>query len=516
MNTPGLFVKNLKNRISPLAGVTFVSAIIIGLLVHMPAFMGDFPNHDGLGSIYFDQNMITSGRWFLMIACGISSFYTLPWVSGVLALCYLGIASMLLIDLFKIKDEVFAVIVSGLIVTFPSFSSTCAYIYTLDGYMMGLMLAVLAVWLTDRLKKGQIWGAVALAFSMGIYQAYLPVCALLSFYVVAKNFVIKGFNKKSFSTLGRYVFMGAFGGALYYGLLKILLFIQGKDLDTYQGINDLESVGHSAGLIDNLKNMYKDFVVFSFKGKIIIPNFFVLAALILIAGCVVVSLFVRFKDLEKKALARGLAICAVSVVAVPLLCNMIMLISGNLTYHLVMRYQWVFLLVCLLDMSLLLLPIKDKKRILMWVLSLGFAVFVFNYGICDNIGYSNLSKKYERTYAFCTRLLDRIEQTPGYTHGVPIAMVGVVGDKEYPESDITGDVTGNMIGLSGEYLVYTAENYRAFMKNYLGADLNFVSVEEMGIIYNSEEYINMPSFPNPGSVKMVDGVIYVKTENFER
>ena len=64
-------------------------------------------------------------------------------------------------------------------------------------------------------------------------------------------------------------------------------------------------------------------------------------------------------------------------------------------------------------------------------------ILVFNYGVSDNIGYSNLEKKYEKTYAYCVRLLDRIEQTPGYYQGIPVAVVGVIGydelSRRYPE-----------------------------------------------------------------------------------
>ena len=56
----------------------FLACFLLGLVVHMPILISDIPNHDGLDSMYFDQNMITSGRWFLTVACGISSYYTLP------------------------------------------------------------------------------------------------------------------------------------------------------------------------------------------------------------------------------------------------------------------------------------------------------------------------------------------------------------------------------------------------------------------------------------------------------
>ena len=136
-----------------------------------------------------------------------------------------------------------------------------------------------------------------------------------------------------------------------------------------------------------------------------------------------------------------------------------------------------------------------------------------SYAVTDNIGYTNLQRKYEKTYAYALRLLDRIEQTDGYYQGVPIAIMGVIGDDEFPPSEITAPVTEEMIGLNGDYLIYTSGNYEAFIKYYMGATLNFVSEEEEARIYYSDEYIEMESFPGDTSVRMIDGVICVKTED---
>ena len=97
-----------------------------------------------------------------------------------------------------------------------------------------------------------------------------------------------------------------------------------------------------------------------------------------------------------------------------------------------------------------------------------------------------------------------------------MAMIGVVGEDAFPKTDLTGEVTGNMIGLSGDYLLYTGDNYETFIKNYLGASLNIVDAEAMGEIYFKDEYVAMDSFPGPNSTKVVDGVLYVKTENKRR
>ena len=73
-----------------------------------------------------------------------------------------------------------------------------------------------------------------------------------------------------------------------------------------------------------------------------------------------------------------------------------------------------------------------------------------------------------------------------------------------------------MIGMNGDYLLYTSPNYEKFMKYYLGATLNFVPVEQMGEIYYMDEYVEMESFPGKTSVRIIDGVLCVKTENRNR
>ena len=143
-----------RQRIKPKWKNAFFSALILGLLIHLPILVSDIPNHDGLDSIYFDQNMITSGRWFLMIACGASSYYTVPWVIGLLGILFLGMTSACLTELLEVEKTWAVVVISGLLVSFPALASTFAYVFTLDGYMFAMFLAVLAVLLTRKRKWG--------------------------------------------------------------------------------------------------------------------------------------------------------------------------------------------------------------------------------------------------------------------------------------------------------------------------------------------------------------------------
>lgn len=119
MKNPTETWNNLRRHCRREWKLAFFSTFLLGLLIHMPIMLRDIPNHDGLASMYFDQNMITSGRWFLTVACGISSYYTLPWLIGLLAMLYLGIAAVLLVEFLEVRQGWAAVLVGGLLAVFP-------------------------------------------------------------------------------------------------------------------------------------------------------------------------------------------------------------------------------------------------------------------------------------------------------------------------------------------------------------------------------------------------------------
>ena len=179
MKTPWDFFQSSRTKIKNTWKIAFLSAFVLGILIHLPVMLSDIPNHDGLSSMYFDQNMITSGRWFLSVACGFSSYFTIPWIIGLIGLLWLALTAVALTELLELADPLVIMAVSGLLVSFPALASTFAYVFTMDGYMMALFLAILAVLFTKKQKKGWLAGAVCLAFSMGIYQAYLPFAILL-------------------------------------------------------------------------------------------------------------------------------------------------------------------------------------------------------------------------------------------------------------------------------------------------------------------------------------------------
>ena len=100
---------------------------------------------------------------------------------------------------------------------------------------------------------------------------------------------------------------------------------------------------------------------------------------------------------------------------------------------------------------------------------------------------------------------------------MPVMMIGVLDEDKYPVTDITGAVTERIFGTTGDMLIYKAEQYQAFMSHYLNVSLNVITDAETIVdIYHSDAYREMDSFPAKDSIKVVDGILYVKTEPPEK
>ena len=502
-----------KQKITKQDIYTFLTAVIAGFLTHMRVFVRDIPNHDGMSSLHFDQNMITSGRWFLRVACGISSDYTLPWIIGVLCVLYLAITAVILQRFFKVKHTFTAIFLAAILVTYPTLTSNFAYMFTADGYMLALLLAVLAVFLVEKSPFGFVWGAIALGFSMGIYQAYLSFAMILAVYAVCRVWFFGTELKEKWNVTWRYVAMGGGGAVIYYVMLQLLLFVQNTALSGYQGIGS----GNEKTLMERITQIYKDFVVHTLKGNIMMQKGWLLAAAAVLFG---VALVVLVQALYKAGSLKSVwtYLCAVAaVIILPVCFNVILIISPDVTYHSLMRYQWVLL-------PMIALVILDKhgmdicrcikgQALVAWLGIIAAGVIAFQYALICNIGYFNLEKKFEKTYAYCLRMLEQMEGTEGYYHGIPVAMIGVVGDHYLPSTDLTVNVTDSLIGVNGDYLFYTAENYQAFIEYYFGVHIELVPMEDMVEIIRDPRYIELQVFPKPDSMKVVDGILYIRTEN---
>ena len=136
----------------------FVCCFLAGYIVHLFAFTNILPNADGVSRVSDPQQMTISGRWFLHYATAWNGFLQAPAVIGFFSVLFLSLASGLTVSLLRVRSALIGGLIGALMIVFPSVAFTYLYLFTASAYCFGILLAVLAVWLTARCRFGILPG----------------------------------------------------------------------------------------------------------------------------------------------------------------------------------------------------------------------------------------------------------------------------------------------------------------------------------------------------------------------
>lgn len=524
------FWKKLKTYIKPQYYAASLSAVLAGFIAHMPVFTKNLPVYDTFWNIYFNQDMITSGRQFLTFAAGPTSYYNLPWVNGVVSLVFLALTAVLFTELFRIEKKSTAVLLGAMIATFPAVCGTFAFIYTADGYMLAFFLATLAVLFADRMKLGFIPGIFLLGFSIGVYQAYFSVSILLMIFVLVKDLMKEDAKWKPFFLKCARFLGTVVGGYLFYVLsLKVMLALSHRALSGYQGSDKVG--GFPLGSLPvGLKSAFLDFKNFTFSGGIFTENIWMKIAYVAFAAISLgVFVFLLIKNKAYKNIPKIFVILLL-LAAVPFAASLICIISPDVLFHILMRMPWAVIFAFGLSLCDQLAYFgcgtkgdsrerdaerKDTKGSLKYITSavglLSAGILVFNFVLAANVVYFNLNERYEKTYGLCLRIADRLEQTEGYKTGDQVAILGGFPNQEiYPSTDITEKITRGYHETEGDYCIESSEKYAEFMKHYLNVSIVPADFEKQLEVADTEEFRNMDYFPYDGCIEKINGVWVVK------
>ncbi len=502
--------------------IVIFAVLGIGFVAHGYLFLNNFLSSDAIFNLYADQNIITSGRWFLSVACGISSYYQLPWVIGCLSLIWISISVLAFLEIFSVKRTSTRILIAGVFVTFPALVSTFSYLYTADGYMLAICLVSVSILLLQKHKWGFIPAGIMLGFALGIYQAYLAYAIVLCMAILFLSMISGEKTRILWIQVGKMLAYGSIGLLFYWGMLQILLKIQNLTLSTYQGIDRMTKFS-LAEIPIRIQAAYADFFTFAVRSKIMANNGWIAISLVFLYIVTVIFVIKQgvFEKIYKKP-GRILA-CLTMLGILPLASNVILLLSSEAFNHLVMRFHWVMFIllpIVIIDQFGELDSLKKEntnsiKKYVFYALIMATSIIIFNNVLRANIAYYNMNERYEKTYAYCLRLANRMEETEGYYTGIPVMMIGVVDSEEYPDLDITNEVTGSMIGVGGSIFLYTGEQYEAFFAHYLNIPLHIIDPDEIIKRYDSEAYKELETFPSMQSMKVIEGILYIKTEPVE-
>ena len=296
---------------------SFIFTFILGLIAHGYCFLNLLVSHDSLNDFYvYDQwERANFGRIFYSIYISLTrGRIVLPWLIGMLALCWISAAVYLIAKMFEVKKSGLILLISGICVTNPTvYALAATYIHDLDADMLAMMISVASVYMWYYSIKAQekkekylclFCGALLLSISLGIYQSFIALCiTLVVFYSIKELLEQKHFENVLIN--GCYAIAMIIAAAILYivelKIFELLTGVSTMNASTYNGVGNV-SQAFSGNVVQNVLNTYIDFIN-AFKTSILTsyPESFSIIFLGITAVLIVVTAFIGLKKLQWKS-----------------------------------------------------------------------------------------------------------------------------------------------------------------------------------------------------------------------
>lgn len=495
--------------------LAFLSAVILGFLVHMYMFTNKLPNHDDIICLFYNDATVTSGRWFLSILIALSSNFSLPWVNGVISIAALGLTCAVLVKLFSIRKPLEIILCSFSLVAFPSVTNAFGFMFTADGYMIGFFMAALAAYLVDKRRWGFLPATVLLMLAAATYQATL--CLFVAIVAVRgmQILLLKELDDRAvFCRLISYVGTAIAAVILYVISSKIALAVTGLEMEAYVGLDEMGKLS-LLEIPRMFLDAYQGFFAFVFRTSGVHLGLW-LSITHLIMGLVIVFLILYIsicRGLRTKAQRILLILVAL---ALPMLLNSASFF-GTSHVHAIMMYGIVmiyWLIIVLYDAATEHADGSEILRISGWIAAIAVFLASSGWGVYANQCYLKLQLKYENSYALTNRIVNRIESFEDYVPGMPVAFIGEPSKGNYKQAKdgnlgSLGDDEG--FGGASEYsFIYDDRHMKDFIKWYVGVKFDLLDEGALKNISMDERVEAMPCYPDQDSVQIIDGVLVVK------
>ena len=523
-------IKEKYDNIDKRIKMCFLSAFICGLFAHIYALTNHLYNYDELWHTPTGFGTgLEVGRWALSITVWIQKvlFYdcfTIPFINGMLTIILYAVAACFVVSALDIKDEFYAIIVGGLMTTFPALTCRMFFMFTTHYYAIGIAMAAAGAWIIAKKKLNILKVTVAIAltvYGMAIYQANFTtaVCILvgnLLVWLITENVELKIAIKKCINYV---LYLGACM-ALFLAGSKIALSITGKQMETYENLDKMGQLSMEQ-LIEGIIRCYKTFFklpiidVYSMNPNRIVKITFLICFLVFLYT------FVKVWMMKKEVYLKVLVSLVFAVLPIAVNLIIIMAISSGTMYS-IMVYEIVFVFIisiaCLeairtCNSDITAIPNKmviDKvETLLNSVTAVMLVITVITYIWFANGNYLAMEYTNQHDNAYYQTLMTQIKSVDGYHADMPITMIGKpVVDSTYTRQDMIGR-TFNISGKSSTNInAYSSWN---IMTRVLGYDpVNRNSDEEEEYFRGLDEVANMPCYPSSGSIKIIDDTIVIK------
>lgn len=486
--------------------ISAISSLAASLAAYGFLFTNEFFSHDALTLTNYGveqrwSSYVWNGRILIPLYEKLKGPVTAPWLIGLLFILYMSLTVLLLARLFELRRPLHIFLIGALFCTNSSLAMLgSSYIACMDDYALALLAAVAGAWFICRCRHGGFLGALCIAVSMGLYQAYLIVAAGLCFFSLFQN-VTSNERLSSIVRRGlRYLGLMLAGFFLYFltwsAACRFLNIEKGRMGDTIFAL-PLESLKPHAIAVYKLffRNFFRDN---GMTGKLA-PTFS-----LLLLGALLVWLAGWLLD-KRLAWGNKLLLCLM-VVFLPFVfraSSLLLLMGDQSLVAFNQRLPAALVLLCAVKWRPAI-PYGRRFRAAAAILALAI--------VCQNLVFSNqcyIKKDLEKnaSLSIVTRIIERVEQLDGYVLGeTPVAFSGGINSNPLYGRGREG-FDAFTVYEEGAMIYDYAPTYNIvrYIGTYLNYPMAFASVDS-----SLEEVQAMPAFPAQGSIKFVGEKVVVK------
>ncbi len=487
----------------------FFTSLFIGILSHGYMLTNKLPNIDDYISMFHYGGGYTSGRWFLALMGNllfrIDGNYSLPFFNGSIFILLLSVAITIFLKDFDFQSRWVKRVFAALFIAFPTITATFGYMFTAPFYGLAVLFMAAAFYLLIHYRYGFLCSIILICCSLGIYQAYWGLIAgFLLLYLITlcmdglkSNKELMALSLKSFAAL-------LLGVILYLTMNNVMLKLQGLNLSSYQGLDEMGQFSLSQ-IPEILKNAYGNFFCFTTENYLYI-TWYPIVRLIIGVGYLLTLVFCAIACINNRRQPLKSIALLVFTVLFPLAVNSIYIIYNDATsVHTLMCYSVV--LVFLIPFVFLKGPrvvsfIKYGYLFTLMLVTILYIRFA-------NIYYLNLELAYNEAYSFMETLYTRIQDTEDYSADKQVLFYG-----QYTQN-INKNIwelrmVNQMVGTVDVPNIVNSPMLRlSFARIYLGS--TFYEISDTSVLGDDLAIVDaMPSYPDDGSIAVINDVVVIK------
>lgn len=492
--------------------VAFFSSLLWGLFAHGFMLANKLSYHDDINNFGVGATF-HFGRWMLSVF-GVGSRvlfgtknFSLPWFSGLVCILLLAVAACFLIKLFEIEKPLLCAAVAGVVVAFPSITSVFGFMFFGVHYCIDVLFTVLSVFFFCKKKNtaGFLLGVVFFTCAIGIYQSLISFeLSLLLLYMIKESFERDVSLKDFFKEGLYYVGCCVLSVIAYFIVTKATCAIMNEPLADYKGISNF-GLTSASGYVSRIIQAFKVVLLVTVDPHSnVFPTYtmkiiWLCALLFEFAYCVIFAA-------KAKSAARLLQTLVLFVLLI-LGMGFTYVMSGNVSVLQMYSQTIPFILLAIIAQRYF--SCQKRARSLAYVLCAVLAFTGIYYSRFANICYFKLDFQQQQAIGYYTNLISRIQSVDGYSDELPVAVLNIenINDKNVPHVPQYNFVTVIPYNDSQEQFL---ANYKwdDFMKMWCGFEPDYI--EDTAEIQNKPAVQEMLSYPDAGSIKIVDGVVVVK------